>query len=89
VDELVADDLVAHLTRITPLTESGARRVVDEVISYFGESLEEVIRRRHRELHSAGATNEAIYRQIAAELDRRPVAARKLSERQIRRVIYG
>ncbi|HWD24962.1 MAG TPA: hypothetical protein VG368_05830 [Acidimicrobiales bacterium] len=85
----MANDLVVHLTRITPLTEAGARRVVEEVITYFDEPLEDVIRRRHRELHAAGAKNEVIYRRIAAELHRRPVAARKLSERQIRRVIYG
>ena len=83
------DELVGHLTRTTPLVPAVATRVVEEVVAYFNESAEGFIRRRHRELQAAGQANAEIFRRIAAELCARPVAAPELSERQIRRVVYG
>ncbi len=82
-------DLVDHLVRTTHLPAGVARRVVDDVVAYFGEPVEAVVRRRHRELHAAGLANAEIYDRIAAELAARPVAAPSLSPRQIRRVVYG
>jgi polyhydroxyalkanoate synthesis regulator phasin len=83
------DDLVDHVVRTTLLPAATARRVVDEVVAYFHESTEEVVRRRHRELQAAGESNTEIFRIIATELEDRPVVAPALSERQIRRLIYG
>ncbi len=83
------DDLVDHLVRTTQMPPGIARRVVDDVVAYFAEPVEAVIRRRHRELHAAGLANAAIYDRIATELAARPVAAPSLTPRQIRRVIYG
>ena len=83
------DDLVGHLTRTTPLPAEMATRVVDEIVTYFGESAEEFVRRRHHELQEDGRPNAEIFRSIAAELAARPVAAPEFSERQIRRIVYG
>jgi hypothetical protein len=83
------DELVGHLVRTTALPPDAARRVVEEVVAYFGEPTEAFVRRRHRELQAAGLVNADIFRRIAAELAARPVAAPELTERQIRRVIYG
>ena len=83
------DDLVGHLTRTTPLPAEMATRVVDEIVTYFGESAETFVRRRHGELQEDGLPNAEIFRSIAAELAARPVAAPELSERQIRRIVYG
>ncbi len=83
------DDLVGPLTRTTPLPAPVARRVVDEVVAYFHESAEAFVRRRHRELQSAGLANSEIFQRITAGLAARPVAAPELSERQVRRLIYG
>jgi polyhydroxyalkanoate synthesis regulator phasin len=83
------DDLVDHLVRTTHLPSGVARRVVDDVVAYFSEPAEAVVRRRHRELQAAGLANDAIFDRIAAELAARPVAAPSLTARQIRRVIYG
>lgn len=83
------DDLVDHLMRTTQMPRGIARRVVDDVVAYFAEPVEAVIRRRHRELAATGLANAAIYDRIAAELAARPVAAPSLTSRQIRRVIYG
>jgi len=83
------DDLVAHLTRTTPLAPGEAARVVAEVLAYFSEPAEEYVRRRHGELQARCLTNEKIFARVAAELAARRVAAPQLSARQLRRVVYG
>jgi hypothetical protein len=82
-------ELVKHLTLTTPLPAAAATRVVEEVVAYFNESTEGFVRRRHRELQTTGLANAEIFRLVAAELVARPVAAPELSERQIRRLVYG
>lgn len=71
------------------LTRGDAQRTVAEVLDYFSETTEAFVRRRHRELQRHGLPNSESLRRIAAELPRRRVAAPVLSERQIRRLIYG
>ena len=83
------DDLVEHLGRTTRLSRAEAARAVDEVLAYFSESVEQYVIRRHGELQSEDAKNAAIFDQIAAELGQRRFAAPALSQRQIRRLIYG
>ena len=83
------EPLLEHLQRALPLGRSEAERVVAEVVSWFDESPEAFIRRRHRELQRGGVANAKAYQRIADELARRPVAGPRLSERQVRRVIYG
>lgn len=78
-----------YLVRSTPLGRGEAARVVLDVLAYFGESVEEFVRRRHRELRAAGLGNEAIFQLIAEELPRRAVAPPTLSLRQLRRIVYG
>ncbi|MDY7100144.1 MAG: hypothetical protein S0880_03055 [Actinomycetota bacterium] len=85
----VPDDLLAHLVRSTALEPAIAARVIDEVVSYFSESATAFVRRRHRELQADGLANAEIYGRIAAERAARPVAAPDLTERQIRRLVYG
>ena len=82
-------ELVEHLVRTTRLPAGVARRVVDDVLAYFSEPVEVVVRRRHRELQATGLANPEIFARIAAELAVRPVAAPALSSRQIRRIVYG
>jgi len=83
------EELVTHLARTSALSASEAARVVAEVVGYFGESVEEFVRRRHRELKAGGLTNERAFALIAAELPARRVAPPQLSLRQLRRVVYG
>ena len=85
----VHDELVTHLTRISPLGPGEAARVVAEVLGYFSESAEEYVRRRHRELKAEGLTNDQAFGRIAAELPARRVTAPRFSLRQLRRVVYG
>jgi hypothetical protein len=83
------EELVTHLVRTSPLSQSEAARVVAEVLGYFGESAEEFVRRRHRELKTGGLTNEQAFALIAAELPARRVTPPQFSLRQLRRVVYG
>lgn len=83
------DDLVAHLVRSTPLSASEAARVVAEVVGYFGEPVPDFVRRRHAELHHDGLTNDTIFAALVAELAVRRFAPPPLSERQLRRIVYG
>ena len=82
-------DLVDHVVRTTHLPPGVARRVVDDVVAWFSETTEAVVRRRHRELQAAGLANPAIFDRITAELAARPVAAPPLTLRQLRRIVYG
>ena len=80
--------LVDHLVAGTGLTPAEARRVVEDVVAYYAEPVEDFVRRRHAELKTYGTRNAEIFARIAEELDDRVVAAPRLSERQLRRIIY-
>jgi hypothetical protein len=82
-------DLVGHLVATTGLSESEAARVVEDVIAYLAEPVEDYVRRRHAELKTYGAKNPQIFAEIATELAERVVAAPELTERQLRRIVYG
>jgi hypothetical protein len=83
------DDLLDHLVRTTALSRDQAMRIVAEVLTYFDESLETFVRRRHRELQAEGLANAAVYKRIKNDLKFWRIAAPETSERQIRRIIYG
>jgi len=81
--------LVDHLVSTTELTPAEAARVVEDVIAFHAEPVEDYVRRRHAELKTFGARNPEIFARLAEELAQRVVAAPELSERQLRRIVYG
>ena len=82
--------LVSYLSTTSAMTPDAARRCIQEVLAYYGESLETFVQRRHRELQLDGELkNEAIYEQIIGETQTRRFAVTPLSTRQVRRMIYG
>ena len=81
--------LVDHVARSTGLTPAEVRRVVIDVVSFHAEPVEDLVRRRHAELRRSGARNEQIFAELALELTGRVVAAPVLTERQLRRLVYG
>lgn len=89
VDPTPPDDLLDHLTRRTTLGRQEAHQIVLEVLAYFDEDVETFVRRRHGELQHRGLANPEIFQKISAELRWWRVAAPQLSQRQIRRIIYG
>ncbi len=83
------NDLVAHVADTSGLPQGVARRVVEDVLAYHLESLEDYVTRRHRELAAAGWKNPDIYPRLLEEVERRPFRAPACTLRQIRRMIYG
>jgi hypothetical protein len=82
-------DLVRHISASTGLPEGTAARVIADVAAYFGETVEEYVLRRHGELRRRQRKNDEIWPQITAELAVRRFAAANLTERQLRRIVYG
>ena len=78
-----------RLVSITGLSDDQARRVVAEVLDGFGDTVDAFIARRHAELRRQGLHNDAIYTQLKTELADGRFRAPELTERQIRRRIYG
>ena len=82
--------LIDHLCHNGDLSESQARKLVDEVIAYFSEAPEDYVRRRHHEIkRESGLSNLQIYQRIESEMAQLVFAAPSFSQRQIRRMIYG
>lgn len=81
-------DLARYLAASTGLPQATAVRVVADMATYFSETVEEFVRRRHAELRRRQYKNDEIWPQVAAELGQRRFAAPDLSERQLRRIVY-
>ncbi len=81
--------LVERIVASTDLSPAEADRVVEDVLAWYREPLLDYVRRRHAELQRHGTRNSEIYRLLAEEVRRRPFAAPQVSERQLRRYIYG
>jgi hypothetical protein len=82
-------DLIRHVARSTGLDEATASRVVADVIAYFGQTVDEYVIERHRDLRSRNRKNDDIWPLISGELANRRFKAEELSERQLRRIVYG
>jgi hypothetical protein len=83
------DEGVRRLVRSTTLDEGQARRVAEDVASWFSETVDELVQRRHRELRRDGLANEEIFARIAVEVEAWRFRAAPLSARQLRRIVYG
>jgi hypothetical protein len=88
-DKANIQPLLTHLCNSSRLSQSEAQRMVAEIISYFSETTESYVQRRHSELKQEGLSNIQIYQRIEVELGELVFAAPTLSQRQIRRIIYG
>ena len=83
------EDLLQHLRLVTGLDAVLLEKIVGEIEAWFDEDLPAWVRRRHRELHRAGLRNREIYPRLEDEARGIRVRPGPLSERQIRRIIYG
>jgi hypothetical protein len=81
--------LVERIATSTGLSTAEAARVVEDVVAFHAEPVEDYVRRRHAHLKTYGAKNDEIFARIAEELAGRVVAAPDLTERQLRRIIYS
>ena len=88
-DGVVDAELISLVSASTGLSPGEAARVVADIVGWYRESVEQYVRRRHAYLRTHGERNREIFALIAAELGDRLVAAPVLSERQLRRIVYG
>jgi hypothetical protein len=89
-DDAVHDrDLVGRIAASTGLTPGEAARVVADVLAWYREPVEDFVRRRHTHHQLYGKRNPEIFALIAGELSTRLVSPPALSERQLRRIVYG
>ena len=90
IPDVTADsELVERIAASTGLSAADAERVIEDVVAFHAEPVEELVRRRHAQLKTFGARNPEIFARIAEELAGRVVAAPALTERQLRRIVYG
>jgi hypothetical protein len=82
-------DLIRHVTVSTGLPNATAARVIADVLAYFDETVEDFVRRRHHELRLRQLKNDEIWSAISAEMTARRFGAPALSQRQLRRIVYG
>jgi hypothetical protein len=82
-------DLIERVAGSTGLTPAEAARVVDDVLAWYREPVEDYVRRRHAHHQLYGKHNPEIFELIAGELACRLVAAPSLTQRQLRRIVYG
>jgi DNA-directed RNA polymerase subunit F len=82
-------ELVERIAESTGLTRAEAARVIEDVVAFHAEPVEKLVRRRHAHLKTYGARNPEIFARISEELAARVVAAPPLTERQLRRIVYG
>jgi hypothetical protein len=82
-------ELIDRVVALTGLTPGQAARVVEDVQAWYREPVEDFVRRRHAHHKLHGVRNDRAFALIAEELAQRVVAPPQLSERQLRRIVYG
>jgi hypothetical protein len=82
-------DLIDRVAATAGLTPAEAARVIEDVLAWYREPVEDYVRRRHAHHQLYGCRNPEIFALIADELAHRLVAAPSLTERQLRRIVYG
>ena len=82
-------DLARYLVASTGLPQPTVVRVIADVATYYSETVEEFVGRRHAELQRRQYKNDEIWPLIMAELGQRRFPAPALSERQLRRIVYS
>ena len=60
--------LVSHVVATTSLTPGEAARVIEDVIAFHAQPVEDYVRARHARLKTYGAKNPEIFARIAEEL---------------------
>jgi hypothetical protein len=88
-DPQYPQDLIRHVAMSTGLDEATASRVVADVVAYFGQTVEEYVIERHEDLKSRNHRNDDIWPLITDELKHRRFRPSELSQRQLRRIVYG
>lgn len=87
--QVADEELIERVAATTGLRTADAARVIDDVLAWYAEPVEDFVRRRHAHHQTYGKRNPEIFELIAQELAQRTVAAPVLTARQLRRIVYG
>lgn len=83
------EPLIQHLQAVTGLEAGLLAKIMAEVRAWHSRDLTTWVRERHAELQRQGWANREIFPQLRGEAREVLVRAAPLTERQIRRMIYG
>ena len=78
-----------HLLSIVDIAEPELDKVVADLLDHWSETLSQFVVRRHKELQRSNISNRLAYARIRDEVRSRRYLADPLSERQVRRMLYG
>ena len=82
-------ELLLHLQAVSGQSKGVLSKVLAEIYAWHTRDHRTWIRERHRELQRQGLRNREIYPRLQAEARQVLVRPDPLTERQIRRIIYG
>lgn len=80
--------LKERLSHVIDTNSFNINKLYEELLSFFSETEDNFITRRHRELKEEGYINKEIYSIVSGELKDNLFKGRNLTERQIKRIIY-
>ncbi len=83
------ETLLEHLHAVTGLEKATVAKIVAEIHAWYGQPLADWLRSRHAELQRQGLRNREIFPILQAEATEILIRPPALTERQIRRAIYG
>jgi hypothetical protein len=83
------DALIRHLQDLTGLDAGLLAKVLAEVRAWHSRDLQSWVRDRHQELQRQGLSNREIFPRLCAEAHETLIRPARLSERQVRRMVYG
>jgi 23S rRNA G2069 N7-methylase RlmK/C1962 C5-methylase RlmI len=82
-------DFQHYILGMYRISQDEFSRLLEDVMEFFNLTLDDYVRLRHLQLQNQGIKNQEIYSRISQELGQRRFKAPELSERQIRRIVYG
>jgi hypothetical protein len=84
----MVNELKERLSQIIPMYSVNFTKLYEELLSFFSESETDYIINRHKELQKEGYKNKEIYSIISKEVSNHLFKGKKLSDRQLKRIIY-
>lgn len=82
-------DFQHYILSMYRISQDEFSRLLEDVMEFFNLTLDDYVRLRHLQLQNQGVKNQEIYNRISQELGQRRFKAPELTERQIRRMVYG
>ncbi|NNM53665.1 MAG: hypothetical protein HKM05_02955 [Spirochaetales bacterium] len=82
-------DWVTAMAHNYSLPDLVIQRLIEEFLAATDLTPEQYVAERHLTLHQAGMPNAEIYQVLQAEVEKGRFRTRPLSQRQVRRWIYG